>query len=234
MKTSIIISAVFCCSLVASGGVSALPVSSTDLWQDAPLVFSSPGELGGNGSSTTGVFDGLQGSYGTESGNSIFRGGADGSSHSIEWSTPDAVTVRSINFVTYHDFDDQTHQRDITSRGIRSFTLSYWDGSDFESFFHWTYTDPNNDLHYGGGPSYQFNPDPNDMTRSYLELTANLDSAITAQTFKGDFVQYGPSGSRIVELDAYSTPQVIPLPATLMLFITGLLGVASVSKARLH
>jgi len=229
MKTSLIIFAVFFCSLVASGGASALAVSSTDLWQDALDLNSSSPQPGDGGTWLTGIFDGQQGGYGVETGNFIFRS-TSSPNQTVEWSTASTVTVRSINFVTYHDFEINN----ITNRGIQSLTLSYQQGSDWVSFFEWEYTNPNNDLHYGGGPSYQFDPDPNDMTRSYLELTANLDSPITAQNFQGVFERYGSMGSRIVELDAYSTPQVIPLPASLLLLASGLLGLVTVSKVRVH
>jgi hypothetical protein len=229
MSIKAITSRLLICWFGMVGIANALPISNSDLWHDAniDLAGSSPDLNSGNGSSIHGFFDGAQVPiYGREDGNSIFRGGASG--QTIYWTTASEVTVRSINFVTYHDFDGFN----ITSRGIQSFSLSFWaDGdSSWHEFFDWTYTNPNNDLHYGGGPSFQFDPDNHDLNRSFMELTANLDSAITAQTFRADFVQYGGAGSRIVELDAYSAFQSIPLPASFLLFVPGLIGVVCFRK----
>lgn len=226
MKKTVILQVVFILFVMA-GIANALPVSDSDLWQEATIGAHTADLNSSNGSSIEGFFDGDIASYGQEYGNSIFSSVGDGEIQSIEWSTASMVTIQSINFVTYHDFDSA----DITSRGIRSFNLYYLDGSgNWISFYEWVYENSDGDFHYGGGSSFQFDPDEHDMTRSYLELTANLEAAISAQYFKAEFVQYGASGSRIVELDAYSELQTVPEPSTLFLLGSGLVGFAGLIR----
>lgn len=224
MKKAAILQIVFIL-LVMVGVANALPVTSNDVWQNATVLtsgdYTSTPVITTNGSSIGGFFDGLIADYGSESGNSIFNDLNDNGVQKLYWKTASEVTIQSINLVAYHDFDEWN----ITHRGIRSFSLYYLDDDDnWISFYNWTYEDPG-DLHYGGGPTYQFASE--DMTRSFLELTANLGTAITAQYFKGEFVQYGDfGGSRIVELDAYGELQPVPEPATFLLFGFGLAGIA--------
>ncbi|MFC1823268.1 PEP-CTERM sorting domain-containing protein [Thermodesulfobacteriota bacterium] len=210
-----------------SGLVYALPVSDSDLWQNAAVTYYSSQHSVGPMSN---LFDGNEGGYGYETGNALFADGfTAGTVHRVEWSTATAITMRSFNLIAYHDFDT----RDINDRGFSDFSLSYHNGSSWVQAFTWAYSNPNGDFHYGGGPSYQFNPDPHDMARSYLELTENLSSTITAQNFRAEFTQYNTGGPRIIEMDAYSSAQPIPEPATMLLFATGLVGLAGFRR-RFH
>ena len=224
MKKSFIYCGVVLAFFILTGLGYALPVSNSDLWQNATITgYSSQHYVG----SMSSLFDGAQGGYGFESGNALFADGyIAGTQHWVEWSASTAITLKSLNLIAYHDFDEDYDKRDIRYRGFSDFSLSYHNGSSWVEIFNWQYTNPNGDLHYGGGPSYQFDPDPHDMARSYLELTANLSSSITAQNFRAEFTQYGMSGPRIVELDAYSTTQPIPEPTTMLLLGSGLMGLA--------
>jgi len=151
------------CSLSFNSSAIALSISNSDLWQDATISsFSSAhSAVGGN---LNGVFDGQEAGYGHETGNAIFAdGSAAGTTHWLEWNTNQAITINSIHILTYHDFDVS----DINDRGLSEIRLYYLNGTEWNLFYGWQYTNPNNDFHYGGGPSHQFNPDPQDMTRSY-------------------------------------------------------------------
>ena len=229
MFTKLITSIGFVAAMLASIPDSgALPVSSDDLWQSANITaFSSQHNAG----PMTGFFDGLEGGYGYETGNALYADGMPaGTIHSIEWETSTAVTLNSFNIIAYHDFDD----RDIHDRGFGSFTLFSGDGASWNEIFTWNYANPLGDFHYGGGPSYDFDPDIHDMNRSYLELTENFSSAVTSQFFRAEFTQYGSGGPRIVELDGYAELQNVPVPASLILMLSGLsiLG-AGIRKKRL-
>ena len=199
----------------------ALPVSSNDLWQDATVTDASSVHYA-TGSNHNGLFDGNEGYYGVESGNSIFADGLSATTNWVEWQTTQIITVQSINITTYHDFDE----RNINYRGINEIRLYYDNGSEWEQFYTWTFSDPNNDLHYGGGPAHQLSPDPHDMNRSYLELVADLGLPVTAQRFRGEFDSYNTNfgGPRLVELDAYET-LIIPEPLSITLLLFGLLAI---------
>lgn len=196
--------------------MTAQPISSTDLWQNAHITsFSSQHSAG----PMTGFFDGLEGGYGYETGNALFADSMPaGTVHNIEWSTSTVVTLNSFNLIAYHDFDG----RDIRDRGFGRFSLFSGDGSIWSEIFNWNYSNFLGDFHYGGGDSYDFVPDLHDMNRSYLELTENFSTTVSSQLFRAEFIQYGSGGPRIVELDGLAERQAIPAPATLILISTGL------------
>jgi len=212
--------------IILSSTANALPVSQDDLWQDATITAKSSEHSVGP---MANMFDGNEGGYGYENGNALFAdyGTPAGFTHWVEWSTNTSTTVNSLNLIAYHDFDE----RDINNRGFGEFNLYYDDGGIWIQAFNWEFTDPNGDQHYGGGPSYNFVPDTHDMNRSYLELTANLDTAITSQFFRAEFVQYGNTGGpRVVELDGYGATQSIPEPATIFLLGSAFIGLIGTAR----
>ena len=225
MKTKLAFSVTIFCFFVMNGMAMANPVSDSDLWQNATISdFSSEYSNG----YLSRFFDGKEGGYKDETGNALFgdRGSA-GTTHWVEWSTDQVVTIRSINLLAYHDFDEF----DINDRGFSAFSLYYRnENGSWISFYNWVYTDPNDDLHYGGGPSHQSDPDNHDLIRSYLELTDNLETPIEAQSFRGEFIQYYKNGPRIVELDACGDFQSVPVPTTLLLLGSGLIGLAGFGR----
>jgi hypothetical protein len=133
-----------------------------------------------------------------------------GTVHWIEWHTPAAVTIESINLVAMHDGPPT---RDIRYRGISAFRLYHSDtlGGPWTLLHELADTDPDANLRYDGGPNY---PGEN-----YLEYCVAVPST-TAQYWRAEFVQYGyvsgnSSGPRVWELDGYDF--VIPEPGTICL-----------------
>jgi hypothetical protein len=191
------------------------------LWQNATYKYSTGYITSSNGSSRDAIFDGLEAEYGKENGNFIFSNGSAGTVHSIEWSTAHVVTVGSFNLMAYHDFDECN----INHRGFGGFRLYYLDGTEWTLFYNLNNTDPDGDLHYGGGPSHTSTE--HDMYRSYLEFFVELSTPVSAQDFKAEFVQYADGGGpRVVELDGYAVPE----PVTLMLLVPCFVGLGIMRK----
>jgi len=105
MKAFLLILTVIVSFLAIAGTAMALPVSNTDLWQNAAItIFSSAHSATGN--NHNGLFDGLEAGYGNETGNALFADGSSaGTTHFVECLTSGLITVNSINLTTYHDFD---------------------------------------------------------------------------------------------------------------------------------
>ena len=141
---------------------------------------------------------------------------APGFVHEIQWHTPSAVTVRSINLVMWHDGSN----RDIRYRGASQFNLYYKDDAGAWQPWYTRSLDPDGNLQYDGQSN------PNYPYVNYAEIETNV-TAVTAQYFKATFVQAGgpdtaARGPRICELDAYSTFVPEPASALLLLVASGL------------
>lgn len=109
------------------------------------------------------------------------------------------MVITNINLVARHDGDG----RDANERGFRRFTLYVWNTGAWHNVYEYYPTNP-----YGGGPNY-----PELVA---LELNVNLTNTI-GQKFRAEFEQYGDRtknarGPRIVELDGYGYPLVLPAP----------------------
>jgi len=204
------------CVGVGATSVFALMESCDDLWDvsEAYLNVSSITTSGMHSfaGDKRDMFGGNYGTYMPELGRTLFSDSRpQGYTHWIEWSLNTSVTVRSINLVAAHDTTGITH------RGFSSFRLFSWNGSSFVNMYTWN--SPSGATVYGGGPNYPGS--------SYLELYEEV-TPVTSGRFRAEFVQAGSpswsSGPRILELDAYSS--VIPEPATFLLLLSGMLGLA--------
>ena len=210
-----------------AGTSFAIPMSTDDLWDvsKGSTVTATSGILTPSsywGSFPEGMFGGYNTSY-IEPSNTIFADyQAAGTTHWIEWQSLNAMTLRSFNLVASHDGAGNINKRGFTE--FRLFARSN-PGDSWTSVYTYA-TDPDNDSNYGGGTTY---------TNTWaLELGVDLSSAITAQYFRAEFDQAGSpsnaSGPRILELDGYDTfldgTTPVPEPATMLLFGTGLAGLA--------
>lgn len=118
--------------------------------------------------------------------------GPAGTVHWVEWTTPTAVTVKSIGLVAAHDRFGLGPARDANHRGFRKFTLFAKDATgSFIEVYSFTPGNP-----YGGGP---------DMAE--LWLLTNIPET-TAQEWRAEFEQFGDvdptaAGPRVIELDGF-------------------------------
>ena len=191
----------------------AEPISSTNLWDvsQGSVVDGSSGCL--SGWPQENMFEG-------GGGQTIFMDYQPaGTVHWIEWHTPSAVTVESINLVLMHDGSP----RDIRYRGATSFRLYSSDtaGGPWTLLHEPAGTDPDDNLLYDGGPYY--------TGTQHLEYCTAVPST-TAQYWRAEFVQYSDilsnsAGPRVIELDGYD--YVIPEPGTIGLVAVGMLLLAT-------
>jgi len=203
----------------------ALPISHEDLWdvaQGTQLTGSSPTYPGTWHSDASNVLGGTVGVppvSTTLEHHVIFEDLHDaGQIHWIEWVTPTLVEVSSLNLVALHD--NPVDARDIRHRGILSFRLYADHAGSWDLVYELPNADPNGDLLYGGGTRYP--------SSHYLELEATF-SPVTANSFRAEFIQYGPIwGPRIIELDGYGA--TVPEPCALVLFGLGLAGLGVVAR----
>lgn len=223
---------------VVPQSVFALPASPSDLWDiDTGSAVTNNSAVITGSSYWSSSIDRMFGAViaGTaEPSSTLFTDSPVGDRHWVEWQTSAAITLRSFNLVAAHDNSDDN--RDITWRGFTDFYLYTGDGLSWTEIYHYA-TDPDGDLHYGGGVTYT---DPD-----YLELAVDV-TPVLSQNFRAEFV-YGPEyvlkGSRIIELDGYDTfldgttgedpgPDPVPEPSTILLLGSGLLGLSWYGRKR--
>jgi hypothetical protein len=217
--------------LVFVGRASALPVSTTDLWQSA-TVLTHTGVV-----SQSDIRDMFGGAFAAvEAGNTVFRDFQPaGTLHSVEWQTAAAVTLRSFVLNAAHDGPP----RDANARGFSEFRLYAFDTLSASFALVFTF-DPANP--YGTSSAPANGVVETNASLNLLSLGVNL-APVTAQRFKADFIQFGTfggtaNGPRIMELDGFDTfltqasvPQA-PEPATLAFFGLGLAALGLARRAK--
>ena len=132
--------------------------------------------------------------------NTIFKDAADGFVHWTEVQTPAAFELKSINLFAAHDGTS-------INRSISAFRLFAWDaGAGAFTLIYQLLPD----FPYAAGPS-----------DSQLFVTADMTTLVTTDRWRMEYVQQGPLGPRIYELDGYDSYQtVVPVPATLPLLLS--------------
>jgi len=222
-------------TLFGISSANALVISSTDVWQytnisaiSAPTIHYDSNALNMFGNT----------SANTESTNTVFNDiSTQESWHTVEWTLNSAITLGSFNLVAAHDGTGSPYYRDQNFRGFGAFTLEYLDNNGWQVLFSQNKIgtsavlgDGQSHPVYGGGANY---------TALYMyELFATV-APTTAATWRASFQQYGvpnghASGPRILELDGYvyNGGAPVPEPATMLLFGTGLAGLAGVARRK--
>ncbi len=214
----------------------ALPVSTSDLWDvsNGIVIDATSGPLYYNNSYRSyvenifGASGGIAGSYTLfKDYNSPFYSGGSvpaGYIHYVEWHTLDPITLRSFNLVAYNEGMDR--------RAFDHFELLAYFGGGWQTIYEKDYAaSAGNPYGYGGSPTY--NP-----TTNWLELEVDLLNSVDAQYFRSEFRQASWTDSRAIgprvwELDGYDTfldgstgTDPVPEPTTMLLFGSGLIGLA--------
>ena len=192
----------------------ALPTQSfTDAWdvsQGATILSNSPVHGGFD------IRDMFGGNFGTtpgDIGNTIFADGYPAQTvHTVAWQTQSPVTLSGCNLFANHD---GTGNGSI--RSLSEFVLQYKDSSNtWQTLIDFSPPFPYMDNGYGV------------LARSL----AFIGGPVTAQNFMAFFTQYDISyAPRIVELDAVAAIAT-PLPGTLVLLSSGMLGLVGWRRFR--
>lgn len=218
----------------------AKSVSTSDLWDvnngavidatSGPLYYSSSyrsyvenifGASGGIAGSYT-LFKDYNSPY--YSGGSVSAGYI----HYVEWHTPNPITLRSFNLVAYNE--------GMNKRAFDHFELLADVGGVWQTIYEQDFAaSPGNPYGYGGSPTY-------DTATNWLELEVDLLNSVDAQNFRAEFQQASWTDSRAIgprvwELDGYDTfldgttdTNPVPVPATMLLLGSGLIGLVGFRK----
>jgi hypothetical protein len=131
----------------------------------------------------------------------IFKDGMqDGYVHTLEWETPEPVTLRSIGAIGHHGAASGS---DMFGRAFRSFKLLAWneDSGKFEPFYSEGVPVP-----YGAG-----------YCATMLFVFRNLETPVTARRFRAEFVQNDCGraglGPRVTQLSGFSQFLNLPMVA---------------------
>lgn len=243
MKKRLIAGLAIGITIFGISSANALLISSTDAWQYTEISSISAPTINWQ-SNAKNMFGAAMGS--AEITNTVFDDNSpQGFWHTVEWTLNSAITLGNFNLVASHDGTNYNPNdwytngyRDQNYRGFGAFKLEYKDSSNnwqvlfSQNIIGTTVVLGDGQTHpvYGGGVNYP--------SIWMYELNATV-TPTNAATWRASFQQYGAmnyhaSGPRILELDGYvyngGTP--VPEPTTILLFGTGLAGLAGIARRK--